>query len=575
MAKKPSAPDPQDNRPRLMNDPLAWIDAAPVAASAAAEPAATARPTRTVARATGTKNRTEPMTKPTEIPAAWDGMHTFQVLDFLSNPMMVADHDMVIRYVNEAAFRMFERIEGGIRQDLPHFTARDVVGKNIDVFHKNPSYQRHLMHGMTTPHDGQFSVGGAHLAFRATPKNNADGSLGCIFVEWRDRTAEVEATDELASMVKAVDDMARAHVEGEIDVRIDPTKFRPVLRDTLSMVNSMVEEHIKTKKKVVACVTAMAQGNLDAPMEQFNRKRVFLNDAIELIRGSLKTFDDEIKRLLGDMKQMTAAHTAGDIDHFIDTTAYSANYAEVISGVNAMVEEHIATKRKALACMMEFAKGNFDAPLERFPRKKAFINEAMDAIRDNFRSLVRDVGMMAQDLAEGVLDHQVDSTAHQGEFRKLIDTIDRIRSNFGNVTSEIERLSRSIVAGKLDVDTAPESFKGAYRQLIEAFDQAFASLNGAFRLLGQQAQQVSITVEQMSQSSQSLATNSQIQSSSVDEISSSAEQTDIQVKSNAAAATTASQLVTGASEVAEGGKIKINEMVTAMEGIRASSQDIA
>lgn len=64
------------------------------------------------------------MTKTAEKPAAWDGMHTFQVLDFLSNPMMIADHDMVIRYVNEAAFLMFERIEDGIRQDLPHFRAR-------------------------------------------------------------------------------------------------------------------------------------------------------------------------------------------------------------------------------------------------------------------------------------------------------------------------------------------------------------------------------------------------------------------------------------------------------------------
>jgi methyl-accepting chemotaxis protein/methyl-accepting chemotaxis protein-1 (serine sensor receptor) len=72
-----------------------------------------------------------------------------------------------------------------------------------------------------------------------------------------------------------------------------------------------------------------------------------------------------------------------------------------------------------------------------------------------------------------------------------------------------------------------------------------------------------------------LATNAQIQSSSVDEVSASAEQTDSQVKSNAVAAATASQLVTGASEVAEGGKAKIHQMVTAMEGIRASSQDIA
>ena len=182
---------------------------------------------------------------------------------------------------------------------------------------------------------------------------------------------------------------------------------------------------------------------------------------------------------------------------------------------------------------------------------------------------------MAQDLADGVLESRVDSANHKGEFRGLIDTIDRIRSNFGTITSEVDRLSRSIVAGKLDVETSPESFKGAYRQVFEAICQSLTSLNSAFRLLGQQAQQVSITVEQMSQSSQSLATNSQIQSSSVDEISSSAEQTDTQVKSNAAAATTASQLVTGASEVAEGGKAKINEMVAAMEGIRASSQDIA
>ena len=420
-----------------------------------------------------------------------------------------------------------------------------------------------------------FRSAGAHLGFRATPKLNPDGSLGCIFVEWRDRTAEVQATDELSGMVAAVRDMSRAHMQGEIDVRIDTTRFSGEVRDTLTLVNEMVQEHIDTKTKVVACVTAMAKGNLQAPMEKFARKRAFLSDAVELIRSSLKSFDDEIKRLLRDMKTMTSAHTAGDIDHFIDTTGYSPDYAEVIDGVNGMVQDHIKTKKKTLACMVEFAKGNFDAPLEKFPRKKAFINDAMEAVRSNFRNLVRDVGTMAQDLADGVLDNRVDSATHQGEFRRLIDTIDRIRSNFGNVTSEIERLSRAMVAGNLDVDTSPDSFRGAYRQLIEAFEQAFGSLNSAFRLIGQQAHQVSVTVEQMSQSSQSLATNSQVQSSSVDEISSSAEQTDIQVKSNAAAATTASQLVTGASEVAEGGKVKITEMVSAMEGIRASSQDIA
>ena len=37
------------------------------------------------------------------------------------------------------------------------------------------------------------------------------------------------------------------------------------------------------------------------------------------------------------------------------------------TGVNGMVFGHIAVKKKAMACIAEFGKGNFEAPLEKFP----------------------------------------------------------------------------------------------------------------------------------------------------------------------------------------------------------------
>ena len=43
-----------------------------------------------------------------------------------------------------------------------------------------------------------------------------------------------------------------------------------------------------------------------------------------------------------------------------------------------MVGGHIAVKKKAMACIAEFGKGNFDAPLEKFPGKKAFINDTIE-----------------------------------------------------------------------------------------------------------------------------------------------------------------------------------------------------
>ena len=46
--------------------------------------------------------------------------------------------------------------------------------------------------------------------------------------------------------------------------------------------------------------------------------------------------------------------------------------------VNDMVAGHISVKKKAMACVAEFGKGNFEAPLERFPGKKAFINDTIE-----------------------------------------------------------------------------------------------------------------------------------------------------------------------------------------------------
>ena len=421
------------------------------------------------------------MTAPADDPATvpvWDRLVGLAALDLLATPVILSDADMIIRYVNPAAYDMFRPYEADIRADLPAFDLSTLVGRSVDLFHRNPAHQRALMAGMTDRMNGTLSAGGRHYAFAASPVRDETGALAGALVEWRDDTLEYRARAEADRFIAAVSDMA-------------------------------------------------------------------------------------------------AAHQRGDIDHFVDAAGYSSGNAAVLDDVNRMVERHIETKRKVIDCITEFAAGNFEAPLESFPGKSAFINEAMEGVRDSFKTVFRDIEMLAQALAEGRLDVQLSAADYRGQFHQLMSTLDRIRANLRDVTSEIEHLTTAIVNGDLDARIDAGRHRGAYGSLIAAVEAAFDSLNGAFGAIGQQLQQVSATVRQMSQSSQSLASNAQVSSSSVDEVSSTAEQTDIQVKSNASAAASASQLVTGASEVAESGKAKIGEMVSSMEGIRASSQDIA
>ena len=372
------------------------------------------------------------MTKDDNDALHWDRIGTMDALNVLSNPIMIADENNVIRFVNEAAYKMFDLIEADIRRDLPHFVARDVLGKSIDVFHKNPVYQRRIMEGMKTPHDGKFTVGGKSLQFRATPILFEDGRMSCAFVEWQDVT------------------------------------------------------------------------QLNAEEEQVNN-------------------------LIAEINKMSEAHANGIISHYIPTENMSERMRIVANGANATVAGHIETKKKILACVSEFAKGNFDAPIEAFSGERFFINDAIESIRAAFKT----------------------------------------------VTSEILRFCDGLENRNLDLQLDKDAFTGEYRNIVDSMERSLVALNETISTASQQVQQVAITVEQMSQSSQSLATNSQIQSSSVDEVSASAEQTNIQVKSNAAAADSAAKLVGGAAVVAEDGTRKIAEMVQAMDGIKASSQDIA
>ena len=42
-----------------------------------------------------------------------------------------------------------------------------------------------------------------------------------------------------------------------------------------------------------------------------------------------------------------------------------------------------------MACVAEFGKGNFEAPLERFPGKKAFINDTIERLPDKSEGVHR------------------------------------------------------------------------------------------------------------------------------------------------------------------------------------------
>ena len=206
--------------------------------------------------------------------------------------------------------------------------------------------------------------------------------------------------DTLNSFILEMGNMSKEHDAGDIDVEIPADKFAGAYRTMAQGVNGMVMGHISVKKKAMACIAEFAKGNFEAELEKFPGKKVFINDNIEGLRTNVKSFIQE-------MLHMSQEHDAGDIDVEIPADKFAGAYRTMAQGVNGMVMGHISVKKKAMACIAEFAKGNFEAELEKFPGKKVFINDNIEGLRTNVKSFIQEMSRMASEHDAGDIDVEI------------------------------------------------------------------------------------------------------------------------------------------------------------------------
>jgi len=263
------------------------------------------------------------------------------VLQKLSANLMLADKDLNIIYVNPAVQQMLLRIEADLRRDLPHFDARDLVGRNIDVFHKNPDAQRRMLSGLNGQHKARIMVGGQVLSFNAVSLDDESGRRLGYAVEWLDVTAE-------SAMAKV-------------------------------------------QQNVAAALEAASQNDLS--------KRVPTEGVSETdlpVCTATNTLIDTLQTLITQISHVSAEHDKGDIDVQIDAGKFQGGYRTMAQGVNDMVGGHIELTKKSMAVVKSFGDGDFSAALETFPGKKAFINDTIEQVRANLKALIADTRMLSE-----------------------------------------------------------------------------------------------------------------------------------------------------------------------------------
>ena len=362
--------------------------------------------------------------------------------------------------------------------------------------------------------------------------------------------------------------LSEAAVAGKLETRGNPDLVSAEFRPIVEGVNNTLDAVVGPLMVSAEYVDRISKGDIpdkitDEYKGDFNEIKNNLNQCIDALDG-----------LIAEMKHMSDEHNAGDIDVMIPPERFHGAYQEMAQGINDMVNGHISVKKKAMACVAEFGKGNFDAPLEKFPGKKAFINDMIEAVRDNLKNVSSEAITLADAATNGDLDARADESKYAGMWQQIISGMNKTLEGFATPIQEIaDVLTR--LARKDFSKSVEKEYPGAYGELRDNVNLVVTNIRDALLQITESANQFAEGSRVIAESSQTLASGSQTQSSSVEEISASIEELTASIEGVKMNSQEADEVAQKTNALAERGGSAVGKSIEAMELIRTSSDQIA
>ena len=138
-------------------------------------------------------------------------------IDAIRSAVMAVDESFTITYLNNGALRLFKHNVDAFREQYPDFEPEALVGKNIDIFHKNPAHQRALLKDLSRlPYETEVRIGDLTFSLYADAVTDASGKHVGNLLEWTDITAQKQQIAEVSGQLSAIS-KAQAVIEFNLD----------------------------------------------------------------------------------------------------------------------------------------------------------------------------------------------------------------------------------------------------------------------------------------------------------------------------------------------------------------------
>ena len=379
-------------------------------------------------------------------------------LDNVTTNVMMADNDRNVVYMNKAITYMFQNAEVDIRKQFPGFSANNIMGKNIDLFHKIPAHQKQILGSFTASHNATIDIGGRIFTLAANPVINDKGErLGSV-VEWKDITSELLAKKELEKTMNE---------NLQIRVALDNVTTNVMMADKDMKIVYMNKAIIEMFGRAESDIRKQFQGFtsskiLGLSIDSFHRNPAHQRQVL----GSITSTHNATIQIGGRSFTLAAnpvindkGERLGSVVEWNDITGQLLIQKEIDEIVNGAVKGDF-TKRISL----EGKEGFYRQLTEG-------MNRLMEISSRGLEEVVRVLGA----LANGNLTEKI-TNDYEGTFGRLKDYSNNTVEKLTEIINEVRSSTDALVSAAEEVSSTAQSLSQSSSEQAASVEETSASL---------------------------------------------------------------------------------------------------
>jgi methyl-accepting chemotaxis protein len=423
--------------------------------------------------------------------------------------IMMADEDFNIVFMNESQEKMLRAAEADLKAVLPSFDVNNLMGQNIDIFHKNPAHQRKLLGGLTSSYSTRIEVAGRTFDLFANPSFSKAGQRIGTSIEWVDRTAELRVASEIKEIIAAAS-------KGDLESRIDLEGKEDFFLEVSEGVNNLAGVMQNVASDLAKNLKALAGGDLTARIEtEYEGIFLQLKDDYNMTSEKLAEIVGTIKGICVDVKDNS--------DEMADSSSGLANRAEQ----QASTLEETAASMEELTSTVKTNADNARDANDAAVKTRSIAEEGSRVANDAGQAMEK-INESSQQITNII--NVIDEIAFQTNLLALNAAVEAARAGdagrgFAVVAQEVRTLAQRSAQSSKDIKSLIDDSSKQVGSGVELVQTAVGSL-----------QQIYDAIDGVADTIGQMATASAEQATSLDELNQAVMEMDSMTQQNASMA---------------------------------------